>query len=76
MTLLCQMNFAINVQILYILLLNNKFDINNLYNEVPGLANEVKRLCARRRKAKLLLLNNTNNVEHINIYRTLYKRVK
>ena len=46
------------------------------FNEVPGLSNEVKELCARRRKAKLLLLNNPNNLEHINNYRTLNKRVK
>ena len=46
------------------------------FNEVPGLSNEVKELCARRRKAKLLLLNNQNNNEHIHNYRTLNKRVK
>ena len=46
------------------------------FNEVPRLSNEVKKLCARRRKAKLLLLNNPNNLEHINNYRTLNKRVK
>ena len=32
------------------------------FNEVPGLSNEAKDLCARRRKAKLLVLNNPNNV--------------
>ena len=45
-------------------------------NKVPGLSNEVKELYARRRKAKLLLLNNPNNLEHIHNYRTLNKRVK
>ena len=46
------------------------------FNEVPGISNEAKELCARHRKAKLLILNNPNNVEHINKYRTLNKRVK
>ena len=46
------------------------------FNEVPGLSNEAKDLCARRRKAKLLVLNNPNYVENINKYRTLNKRVK
>ena len=46
------------------------------FNEVTGLSNEVKELCARRRKAKLLLLNYPNNVEIINNYITLNKRVK
>ena len=46
------------------------------FNEVPGLSNEAKDIYARRRKAKFLVLNNPNNVENINNYRTLNKRVK
>ena len=45
-------------------------------NEVPGISNDIKTLCDRHRKSKLLLLNNLNNAEHINNYRTLIKRVK
>ena len=46
------------------------------HNEIPGLSNEVKDLCAKRRSAKIMMLQNQFNEEYTNNYRELNKRVK
>ena len=44
--------------------------------EIPGLSSEVKDLCAQRRSAKIMMLQNQCNEEYTNNYRELNKRVK
>ena len=47
------------------------------HNEIPGLSSEVKDLCAQRRSAKIMMLQNQFNEEYTNRdYRELNKRVK
>ena len=46
------------------------------HNEIPGLSSEVKDLCAQRRSAKIMILQNECNEEYTNNYRELNKRVK
>ena len=46
------------------------------HNVIPGLSSEVKDLCAQRRSAKIMMLQNQCNEEYTNNYRELNKRVK
>ena len=45
-------------------------------NEIPGLSSEVKDLCAQRRSAKIMMLQNQFNEEYTNNYRELNKIIK
>jgi len=46
------------------------------HKQVSGLSTEVADLCERRRNAKMIMLNNHNNVEYRNNYKELNKNVK
>ena len=43
------------------------------HNEIPGISIEVKDVCAQRRSAKIMMLQNQFNEEYTNNYRELNK---